>query len=369
MAYRATGSFTLTHDPLVLGHNMLDYNFTDAPMDWLGEGTWASSIRWSCSANWLFLSGWGRGDSALWHKQRFTGDQSLQAFIGIKMEYLRERDYYEQRFRDVAITICGDGYNPRSGYSAIYGAPDADGTPNKRTVLMRNGVVVASRPESIAGKDANHHHWFNLQLRNRAARWNSGWKAPSRSAIPIRSRSKAAYRRSGAPTMASRWRVRACSSPTPRNRVPTPVWWRMILVPGMGECRATAPPRFPAELCHQRQAGATGGDETPGAGRTGGHREREGPAGELHRAGARSPLVSSDRHGRDDEVGAVRYLLSPLSPRRSDVTIRTYWCSTVSMRGAEASFTIKVTSPPARTCPSGKRRRRKTCRSGYPDRA
>ncbi len=165
--YLASGSLARTRDAQVLSYHSLDYPFTGAPTDWLEDGTWVSTIRWSCSPSWSFLSGWSRGDAALWHKQRFGGDQEFQAFVGLKMEYPREVDFYENRYRDFGITICGDGRNPRSGYSGIYGAADEDGTPNRRTVLMRNGKVVVSNGATAAGKSANHRNWFDLQLRKR----------------------------------------------------------------------------------------------------------------------------------------------------------------------------------------------------------
>ncbi|MEI6520768.1 MAG: hypothetical protein WCO98_12135, partial [bacterium] len=98
-AYSASGCFTLTDDVLAIGHNLLDYSFADAPTDWLTEGTWMPTTRWSCSNQWSFLGGWSRGDAAIWHKKRFTGDQFLDAYLGIKMEYPRERDTYWNRFR------------------------------------------------------------------------------------------------------------------------------------------------------------------------------------------------------------------------------------------------------------------------------
>ncbi len=125
-AYRAEGCFALAHNALVLGRNVRTYTFSDEPVDWwIGEGTWEQSTRWSCDPRWSFLGGWSRGDAVLWHKQRFTGDQYFDAFLGVRMEYPRERQIYDDRFRDLGITICGDGHNPRSGYAGIYLAESA----------------------------------------------------------------------------------------------------------------------------------------------------------------------------------------------------------------------------------------------------
>jgi hypothetical protein len=150
---------------MVVSKNLYDYTFSDAPTDWYSDGTWMPTIRWSCSPNWSFLSGWSRGDAALWHKQKFTGDHDFQAFVGVKMEYPREHDYYELRYRDFAISICSDGVSPRTGYSGVYGFLDKDGI--KKTVLMKNGEVVASNDAVPRGKDANHRNWFDLQLRKK----------------------------------------------------------------------------------------------------------------------------------------------------------------------------------------------------------
>jgi len=164
-SYYADGCFAQVKDMLATGHNVLDYTFSDAPSDWVGDGTWTMTTRWACAPMWSFLGGWSHGDAVLWHKQRFIGDQSFETFSGIKMEYPRERAVYDNRDRDVAISICTDGRNPRSGYCGIYGAPDEQGNLDQRTVLMRNGVVVASVNLVIPGRGQSHREWYDLVLR------------------------------------------------------------------------------------------------------------------------------------------------------------------------------------------------------------
>ena len=153
---------------------MLDYTFAEEPADRWAVSTWMPSVRWACTPTWSFLGGWSRGDAVLWHKENFSGDQSLDAYMGEMMEFPRERDdYFDTRYQGYfAVTICGDGLDPRSGYYGIYGAPDTDGTPHKRIVLMRNGVEVGSAPVNCAflvgkspgmvrpapGKKGQHHH-------------------------------------------------------------------------------------------------------------------------------------------------------------------------------------------------------------------
>jgi len=163
--YRADGAFANIRNMVVMSRNTYDYTFTTAPVDWVGDGTWMSTERWACSPNWSYLGGWSRGDAVLWHKQRFIGDQSLLAVVAPKMEYPRVREIYDQRYRDYGVTICGDGHDPRSGYAAIYGAADKQGKENKRTVLLRNGVEVASTPVSaLTFLQGGHHAWFSLNL-------------------------------------------------------------------------------------------------------------------------------------------------------------------------------------------------------------
>ena len=166
-AYSLFGAFAAAGDPLALGHQVLDYSFADAPVDWRAAGTWMPTNRWSCSSHWSFLGGWSRGDAALWHKQRFTGDQLFEAFVATKMEYPRERQVYwhGERERDYAITICGDGQDPHSGYAGIYGADQSFSTPDKRSVLLRNGVEVGSAPFTPPTDGEGHTAWFHLELR------------------------------------------------------------------------------------------------------------------------------------------------------------------------------------------------------------
>ncbi len=155
----------VTQPVLVLGQTYYDDVFTEAPVAWVGHGAWAQTVRWACSPEWSFLGGYSPGEAALWYKGRIDGDQTFQAWLGIIMEYPRERDSYHARYRDLAITICGDGLDPHAGYAGIYGAPGADGRPNARTVLLRNGAVVASCPLTIPPFDPQtHRNWYDLRL-------------------------------------------------------------------------------------------------------------------------------------------------------------------------------------------------------------
>lgn len=165
IAYGATGAYDTVQTITAMGRGVKDYAFDNAPVDWVADGTWMPTTRWSCTPHWSFLGGWSRGDAVLWHKQRFTGDQALETFMALKMEYPRERQESPHRFRDFSVTICGDGHRPRSGYTGVYGAPGPDGTPNQRTVLLRDGVEVASVPQpALDYSGGAHTKWFELAL-------------------------------------------------------------------------------------------------------------------------------------------------------------------------------------------------------------
>jgi len=165
--YWSSGGFAAVRDPMASGSNVLDYTFTEAPVDWIGEGVWAPTVRWACDPKWSFMSGWSHGLAVLWHKSEFHGDHSLEAYMGVKMEYPRYREFYDTRYRDLAVTICSDGVDPRTGYTGVVGAPDAQGVQNRRTVLLRNGVEVASVNLPLPLKDRGHNYWFMLALNKR----------------------------------------------------------------------------------------------------------------------------------------------------------------------------------------------------------
>jgi hypothetical protein len=183
-AYSGDGCFSFIErsNVLALGRNMKDYTFSEAPVDWLSDGSWMPTTRWSCAPQWSFLAGWSRGNAALWYKDRVVGDQAFEAFLGLKMEYPRERDIYDNRYRNLCITICGDGHDPLSGYAGVWLLPipgeyltlsDGRRIVKKRLVLYRNGVEVAAAPVSayeMPDRGADHRNWFELSLHKRGGR-------------------------------------------------------------------------------------------------------------------------------------------------------------------------------------------------------
>ena len=218
-------AFSRTSEIHAMSHNMLDYTFAEEPADWFAVGTWMPSVRWACTPTWSFLGGWSRGDAVLWHKGNFAGDQSLDAYMGEMMEFPRERDdYFNTRYQGYfAVTICGDGKDPRNGYCGIFGAPDTDGTPHRRIVLLRNGVEVGSSPITPHGWWENHREWFDLHLEKHGAtvtfnikrgwdKYNLNFTDPA----PLDGGAPAIWTHNNAVSLA-RARLNGANAPTPRD--------------------------------------------------------------------------------------------------------------------------------------------------------
>jgi len=143
----------------VRGPQVRDYMFGVAPVDWQASaGTWEVASRWACDKRWSWFAGWGTGDFAVWNKHRAEGDVALDYTVGIKMEAPGGAE--TTRCRDLNAVLCGDGANPRSGYSFILG-----GDGGLKTQLLRRGVVVAEAPDMrVPGGYGIHHEWFRVRV-------------------------------------------------------------------------------------------------------------------------------------------------------------------------------------------------------------
>ena len=152
--------------------NVLEDYFNGAPSEWhVMNGSWEVMNRWVCTPSWSFFGGRSDDLLAIWSKRRMDGDCFLDAYIGVMMLALRVATVGYENMRDVGVTICGDGRNMVSGYTAILGAER-----NTVTVLYRNGRPVASTrlPEALLPRDPNrgdrgeidsqHHGWNHVKL-------------------------------------------------------------------------------------------------------------------------------------------------------------------------------------------------------------
>ena len=137
------------------------YTFSRASSAWRpAAGRWAISNRWQCDPRWSFFSGVPRGGSrlaALWNKNIYDGDLSVEFAVGPKME--RERGGSYQYARDFNVTIAADGNDLDTGYSFIYGGWD-----DSYTAITRRGKVVKRTSHRIRRSSSIHRRWFYIKV-------------------------------------------------------------------------------------------------------------------------------------------------------------------------------------------------------------
>jgi hypothetical protein len=142
--------------------------FETAPIGWtVGNGIWLVMQRYSCQPQWNFFGGFGRHTPHVWCKTRLDGDQNVEVYMGIKMQFDNQAEEYNRRYRDMNMSICTDGKDISSGYSVIRA-----GRPNNRnvTMLLRRGIVVASSTEQghlLPPQGAGHRQWFATRIEKR----------------------------------------------------------------------------------------------------------------------------------------------------------------------------------------------------------
>ncbi|MBI3922790.1 MAG: hypothetical protein HY318_15325 [Armatimonadetes bacterium] len=159
--YVAQGAQVLPNDARVTGGHVYDYTFYRAPTDWhVGSGTWEVASRWLCSPQWSWYGGWSDRIAAIWNKRSFAGDLVVEVFVASKMDSAGPPHYLHPR--DLNITIAGDGSDPASGYSCIFG-----GWNNTFTRLLRGPHIVAESNQVLLPAkyhDAAHRKWFCLRV-------------------------------------------------------------------------------------------------------------------------------------------------------------------------------------------------------------
>ena len=149
--------------------HVYDYTFASAPTDWkIASGVWEMTNRWSCSPGWSWFGGRSDETAAIWNKRKLSGDVSAQIYFAFKMGMSGVASWPEYP-ADAALTILGNGKDLGTGYTFIAGADD-----NTRSVLMKNGVIVASSSAPAAilprltdgnpGNDAMHRRWWFSRL-------------------------------------------------------------------------------------------------------------------------------------------------------------------------------------------------------------
>ncbi len=145
----------------------MEYSFDNAPSDWkVLSGRWGLLNKWICDPRWSWFGGRTKTVASIWNKHIFSGDVSVDTHVALLM--VRDDEPYE-RPGDHNITICGDGVNPDSGYTLIFG-----GDINSWTRLYRKGVLVAEATKEQfrvhsdrirhPDKPDLHQRWFHLKL-------------------------------------------------------------------------------------------------------------------------------------------------------------------------------------------------------------
>ncbi|MEA3401985.1 MAG: tetratricopeptide repeat protein [Armatimonadota bacterium] len=173
VALEATGLNVSPGDVDIYSDHVYDYTFADPPADWTpAGGTWETTSRWTCSPQWSWFGGFEQdGLAAVWTKRQFVGDITVEVYAGFKMGVAEGTRSYGNP-NDMNVTICGDGANPASGYSFIYG-----GDLNSSTRIMRGETTLAESREAEAllpiwedGQPQTydfHRKWWMLRVRKK----------------------------------------------------------------------------------------------------------------------------------------------------------------------------------------------------------
>lgn len=139
--------------------------FSRAPANWrIAGGIWETTNRWECDPRWSFFSGRGDQLAAIWHRNEFGGDVTLEFAGAIKMDRNRGNSY--QYAADLNMTICADGRDLTSGYSFVFGGWD-----DKYTRILRGTQVLASTSDKVIPRTSNiHRQWFYLKAEKKGNR-------------------------------------------------------------------------------------------------------------------------------------------------------------------------------------------------------
>ena len=156
----------------ITSSNVIDSTFRSAPTEWsVVGGDWRVRSRWACTPRWSWFGGRSEHLASIWTRESFEGDVVVEFFGGFLMDS-PFAPFYDTP-SDINVTLCGDGANPGSGYSFIYG-----GWGNRATAILRKGEVVAQTtdfrlPDTIDslggelfggnGAVELHKHWRHVR--------------------------------------------------------------------------------------------------------------------------------------------------------------------------------------------------------------
>ncbi|MBN2451935.1 MAG: hypothetical protein JXR77_16225, partial [Lentisphaeria bacterium] len=117
--------------------NVIDDFFTESPYRWMvNGGDWQIINRFQCTPSWSHMVGESAdGLAALWLKQEFTGDLTLEFYAGTR------QGWYE-RAGDLNCTVMAATTSPNTGYTVTCTEFDQNLSQNW-TTLYRNGHPMA----------------------------------------------------------------------------------------------------------------------------------------------------------------------------------------------------------------------------------
>ncbi len=154
----------------VHAENLNDTSFERAATDWKFQGQWSVTNRFSCDPRWSWMGVDSlREYSALWHRDEFIGDQTVELYGSMKMRL--QKPYYVPS--DLNLTLCADEEAPGRGYTFIVG-----GWGNTRTAILRNGKIVAETDraylpdtrDSYPAMELLHRRWFYVKARRQGTK-------------------------------------------------------------------------------------------------------------------------------------------------------------------------------------------------------
>ncbi|MBI5831400.1 MAG: hypothetical protein HZB16_03705 [Armatimonadetes bacterium] len=120
---------------------VVDEVFESAPADWVQQGEWIVTNRFSCTPTWSHMTGMGRrGLAALWSKYAFTGDMTVEYYAGMRMQ--SDLAYYYPRVGDFNMSFACRPFDLESGISLIPSAWDPAWSGKYTRLAQGNKTIV-----------------------------------------------------------------------------------------------------------------------------------------------------------------------------------------------------------------------------------
>ncbi len=151
----------------VTSDQLFNDTFTEAPIHWRrAQGDWRMKNRFWCAPQWSWYGGRSKECAAVWHKDAFPGDFTLDVYMSMQMDKGGRPHYLRPGFQN--ITVCGDGKDLDSGYSLVYGVDHG-----QASILLRRDEEVLRSTEDLARPPPNyktrqpmtrlHRRWWHWQ--------------------------------------------------------------------------------------------------------------------------------------------------------------------------------------------------------------